>query len=181
MNVQIQERIFSLRAEYDIVSDSGNFFGQKAIFSLGTHIEIRDLAGTTVVTIQTNSLFNIGYSITFADGRIFDFHLQKFWTSLYRCEGPSEPPLTWVQHRGLRWSVLKNDRQVAALTKNAWVVGSGNEYQIAMNHDADMLLIVAMTLAINTASHDDNNDSSITFDFGSLLQDRPYDESWRPT
>jgi hypothetical protein len=60
-------------------------------------------------------------------------------------------------------------------------VGSGNEYQIAMNHDADMLLIVAMTLAINTASHDDNNDSSITFDFGSLLQDRPYDESWRPT
>jgi uncharacterized protein YxjI len=82
MNVQIQERIFSLRAEYDIVSDSGNFFGQKAIFSLGTHIEIRDPAGTTVVTIQTNSLFNIGYSITFADGRIFDFHLQKFWTSI---------------------------------------------------------------------------------------------------
>jgi hypothetical protein len=88
MNVQIQERIFSLRAEYDIVSDIGNFFGQKAIFSLGTHIEIRDPAGTTVVTIQTNSIFNIGYSITFADGRIFDFHLQKFWTSVYRCEGP---------------------------------------------------------------------------------------------
>jgi hypothetical protein len=108
--------------------------------------------------------------------------LEKFWASIYRCEGTSEPPLEWVEHQGLRWSVYQQQRQVAAVVKNRWVTGNGNQYQIGMNHDADMPLSVAMVLAINTARHDDQNDSTITYEFRRVLPDaRPWDESWTPS
>jgi len=180
MDVAILERSFRLRSEYDVTAPGMTMVAQKAFFSLLTTIELKDAGGDLIATLQSEPSFVTKYRFELADGRDYDFHTGKFGTGVYVCEG-SGGPYTYYQHRGLRASIFQQDRQIAALSKNRFVMGDGNEYDVQMNRDADLTLVVCMVLAMNTADGNDRNDETFTIDFGNLLfEDRAFDESWTP-
>ena len=69
---------------------------------------------------------------------------------------------------------------IAAFTKNriAWV--KGNEYEMELDADANLLITLAMVLTMNSAEQDTNDTATVTIDFGNLFEDRPFDECWVP-
>jgi uncharacterized protein YxjI len=182
MDATIREHKFSLRSEYDIESPKASYTAQKALLSFLDKVEVQTGSGSVVATIHGNfSLFRANYDFAFADGRNFHYECEKFWKGVYACQC-AEEIYHLFQHKGVRYSIFKGEDQVAAITGNRLIVGSGHEYDIRMNADADFLVIACMILALNTADEDgSDNDSTFTYDFGNIgPEDRRFDESWQP-
>jgi uncharacterized protein YxjI len=181
VNVTIKEHKFSLRSEYDISAPSVAYSAQKAYFSLLDKLEIQTGDGRVVASLKSHlTVFATDYDFLLADGRTYKFTSEKIWKGVYLCEGSGENYHLY-QHKGLLYSIFKGDSQIAAISRNSFVIGSGNEYDIAMNSDADVVVISCMILALNTHESDDNNDA-FTFDFGSIgPEDRKFYESWGPS
>jgi len=182
MNATIKERKFSLRSEYDITSPTAVYFAQKAILSLLASLEIRTQNDRVVATIHGNfSISHASYDFALADGRNFHYQCEKVWKGVYSCQGPSGN-YHLFQHKGVRYSIFKDDTQIAAITRNKLVLGTGHEYDIQMNADADLIILSCMILALNTESSSDDGQNSVTYEFGNIgPEDRKFDESWQPT
>ena len=184
MNVTIQEQKFSLAAEYDIETPHGAMFARKAFFSIPAKIDLTTGRedGRTIATMHGHfSLLRSHYDFNFADGREYHFGCEKLLKQVYVCERGDER-YRLIEHHGLRWSIFRDDRQIAAVTRNRLVVGDGNQYSIRMNSDADAAVIACMVIAVNTADGDDDNRNTVTVDFGNIgPEERPVDESWEPS
>jgi uncharacterized protein YxjI len=181
LHATIKEHKFSLRSEYDIASHSQTYVAEKAFMSLLAKLEIRTQNGTVVATIHGNfSLFYANYDFAFTDGRNFHYECEKLWKGTYSCIGASGS-YHLFRHKGVRFSIFKDDTQIAAITRNQLIVGTGHEYEILMNADADLVVISCMILALNT-SDDSSDHNTFTYDFGNIgPEDRKFDESWQPT
>jgi uncharacterized protein YxjI len=178
----IKEHKFSLRSEYDIASPSETFVAQKALLSLLAKVEIRNPSDMVVATIHGNfSLFYANYDFALADGRNFHYACEKLWKGVYSCIG-ADGSYHLFRHKGVRYSIFKENAQTAAVARNKLIVGTGHEYDILMNADADLVVISCMILALNTSDDDGSEQNAFTYDFGNIgPEDRQFDESWQPT
>jgi uncharacterized protein YxjI len=180
MDVTIKEHSVSFASEYDVSTPNGNYYARKKVFALTGHIEVHSEGGALVAQIEGEfSPLRGRHEFIFHDGRRYQFSCEKLWTQAYKCEGSGEA--YWLyQHKGLKFSLFKDDRQIAAIEKNRVVFGSGNQYQIQVDADADILVVVCMVITINTLEYDDDQDT-VTIDFGSIgPEERPYDPAWQP-
>lgn len=83
------------------------------------------------------------------------------------------------QHKGLNFSIFQNDGHIAADTKNRIKIAGGG-YEIRMNDDANVLVVICMALAVDTAESEDDS-STVRYDFGnSGPEERKFDRSWEP-
>ena len=181
MDVSIKERKFSFTAEYDISTPKGDYYAKKQFFSLTDNLELSTAAGEIVAKIKGEiSPLRHVHDFYLSDGREYRFSVEKIIKNVYACEGNGESYRLY-EHRGLNYSIFRDDRQIAAFTRNRIVFGQGNEYEVRMNADADLILIVCMVITLNSSEGDDDNDSTVTIDFGNLLEDRSFDESWQPS
>jgi uncharacterized protein YxjI len=180
VDVTIQERKVSFTAEYDITTPSATYYAKKAFFSLTDHLELQESDGRTIATIQgAFSPLKHKHDITFIDGRQYHFHCDDLWSRVYLCEG-NNASYSLYEHKGLRCSIFRQDRKVAAFTKNRIVWGSGNKYEIRVDSDADLALILCMVLSVSL-SEDNDKDNSVTIDLGNIgPEGRPFDEEWQP-
>lgn len=176
MNVTIQERKFSFRSEFDISAPSGSFYARKSLVGNGLQLQTR--SGQDIVHLRSRlSFLRNKYDFEFAAGAIYHFQCEKRWKGVYLCERDDDR-FRLYRHKGVRYSVFQDDRQIAALSKNRVVLGKGNRYDITMNADANVVIIACMVLAVNTSDNDDHQES-VTYDFGNLgPEDKPFDESW---
>jgi uncharacterized protein YxjI len=180
VNVTIQEHKFSLRSEYDIAAPTAAYTAQKALLSFLASLEVRTLTGEVAATIHGNFSIFADYNIDLADGRHFHYGCEKVIKGVYSCVGDTTT-YHLFEHHGLRYSIFQDDTQVAAVTRNSLILGSGHEYYIEMNHDADVLVIACMILALNTNSSDNDNRGGVTWDIGKIgPEDRRFDENWEP-
>ena len=183
MNVTIQEQAVSLSANYEISAPNQELRAHKAMFSLTARIGLTRADGTEVATLDGQlSPVRHRWEFHFTDGRTYAYHCEKVWKGTYVCSGSGGESYRLYQHHGLRFSIFRDESQIAAFTKNRLVVGDGNRYDIRMNGDADVALLTSMILALNTSDGDDNNRSSVTVNFGNIgPEDRKFDESWEPS
>ncbi len=181
MNVSIHEHSFSLASTYDIATPKGDYKARKKIFSFTDNIELTTSGGAPVAQIE-GEISPLRHKHTFVlhDGRTYQFECEKLLKQVFTCEGNGETYRLY-SHRGLNYSIFKEDRQIAAFTKNRLVLGSGNEYEIRVDSDADVVVLVCMILTYNSSEEDSKDDSAVTLDIGHLgPQDRKFDEAWEP-
>lgn len=181
MDVTIQEAKFSVYAEYDITAPGRQLYARKEFFAIPAKIVLSE-SDTPIATLQAHfSFLRSRFDFLFADGRDYQFECEKLIKQVYVCQREGEN-YRLVQHHGLRWSVFQNQQQIAAIEKNRLVLGNGNQYEISMNHDAPVEVIVSMILALNTSDGDDKNNDTFTFDLGSIgPEECPYDPNWFPS
>lgn len=179
MDVSIQERKISLTSEYDISTPQGDFYAKKQFFSFTDNLELSNAAGEVVAKIdgEISPLRHV-HDFYLPDEREYRFSKEKIFKGVYACEGKGETYRLY-EHRGLNYSIFKDERQIAAFTRNRVVFGKGNEYELRMDADADLILILCMVLTLNS-SENDNEDSNVTIEFGNILEDRGFDQSWEP-
>jgi uncharacterized protein YxjI len=174
LNAIIQERKFSFRSEYDISSNGSTFYARKTFFSFFNKLQLQSRDGNVIARIQGRfSLLRNKYDFELSDDRVYHFRCEKLWKPVFLCER-SEESYRLYQHKG------RDDRQIAAFSKNRVTIGKGNRYEILMNADADLIVIVCMVLALNT-SQDNDNKETVNIDFGNIGPEaKPFDEFWQP-
>ena len=182
MDLSIKERIISLRSTYDVVApDGAAYTAEKKIFSLFPNLKVVDGSGQIVVNLKGGfALFSQKYDFVFSDGRTYHYKTEHRIKPVYLAEGNGEAYRLY-RHRGVKFSVFKGDTQIAAVTKNRIAIGSGNEYQVRINSDADPLIVTAMVLAFNSSKEDDKK-GALTVDVGYMgLEAKSFDSSWQPS
>jgi uncharacterized protein YxjI len=182
MVLSIKERIISLRSTYDIVAPDGNTYtAEKKIFSLFPNLKIVDGTGQIVLTLKGGfALFSQKYDFIFADGRTLHYKTEQRLKPVYKAEGNGETYRLY-RHRGVKFSVFNGDKQIAAITKNRLTIGSGNEYQVQINSDADPLIVAALILAFNSSKEDDKK-GAVSVDVGYMgMEEKHFDTSWQPS
>jgi len=182
MDLSIKERIISLRSTYDVVApDGAAYTAEKKIFSLFPNLKVVDGSGQIVVNLKGGfALFSQKYDFVFSDGRTYHYKTEHRIKPVYLAEGNGEAYRLY-RHRGVKFSVFKGDTQIAAVTKNRIAIGSGNEYQVRINSDADPLIVTAMVLAFNSSKEDDKK-GAISVDVGYMgLEAKHFDTNWQPS
>jgi uncharacterized protein YxjI len=181
MIITIQQREFSWRSEYEIETPSCIYFAQKKYLSfLGQIKLIAPHERLVAIITRYFSLFRAKYDFELTDGPVYGFRCEKAWRGVYVCEN-GEETFHLYQHKGLNFSIFQNDVQIAAFTKNKVKMGAGDCYEIRMNDDANLIVIICMTLAIDSSEFDDYS-STMTYDLGSIGPEaRPFDNSWEPS
>ena len=181
VNITVQQSKFSLRSEYEISTPGCIYFAQKKFFSWRDKISLTDPRDQVLArVIGRLSLFRLRYDIELADGRIYHFWREKFWKGVFLCECNGES-FTLYEHKGLNYSIFQNNSQIAAFTRNRVKIGNGDQYEILMNEDANLLVVVCLALIVD-ASENEGDTSSVTYDFGNIGPEaRPFDKSWEPS
>jgi uncharacterized protein YxjI len=181
MEFTIRENSLSFRSEYEVEMPGSYYFARKLLFSYPAKIKLQSSDEHILADIRGRfSFFREKYEFSLSDGRVFRFWCEKRWKRVFDCEG-NKVSYRLYGHKGLRYSVFQDDRQIAAFSKNRVVFGNGNQYDVSLNDDADVIVIICMVLAINT-SEDDDDSATVTVDLGSIgPEERPFDERWRPS
>jgi uncharacterized protein YxjI len=181
MNFTVQEREFSIRSEYEISTPGCTYFAQKKFFSFLDKIKLMGPRDQVLARIESRfSFFRCRYDFELPDGKTYFFRREKFWKGVFVCEGPEES-FRLYQHKGLNYSIFQNDSQIAAFNKNRVKVGKGDRYEIRMNDDANLIIVICLVLTVD-ASENEGDTATVTFDFGNIgPEDRPFDNSWEPS
>jgi hypothetical protein len=99
---------------------------------------------------------------------------------VYACES-TEEKFRLYTHKGVNYSIFNGDRQIAAFSRNRIVIGRGNRFDIQINTDANVLVVICMVLTVNTFTNDDDH-ATVTYDFGNIgPESRPFDTPWEPS
>jgi uncharacterized protein YxjI len=180
MNVTVQERSMSLFTEYDISAPGRTLYARKETLALFHTIDLKDEAKQLIAKLQGQfSVLRNRYEFDFTDGKVCHFECVDRLRNVYECRC-GEDVLTLYEHRGLRRSIFKGDRQIAAYVKNRVSLGSGNRYDVQMDAGADLILIVSMVLALSVAE-DNDDQTTVNVDFGNIgPQGKEFDEAWEP-
>jgi uncharacterized protein YxjI len=180
MYIAIQQNISSPPSQYEIETPGGICSARKKFFSWNDKLQITAPHRAIVARITGKfSCFRSRYSFELSDGSVYRFWGEKIWKGVLVCEGCKER-IRLYQHKGLNYSLLQNKTQVAAFSKNAVTIGSGDQYEIRVNDDANLIVVICIVLAIDLSENEGNN-TSITYHFGNIgPEDRLFDKTWEP-
>jgi uncharacterized protein YxjI len=180
MDVTVQERRMSLWTEYDIEAPGRSLHAKKEMFTLFSKVDLETADGQLLAKLQGQfSVLRNRYEFDLADGRVGHFECVDRLRNVYECRC-GEVVLSLYEHRGLGRSIFAGERQIAAYAKNRVSIGSGNRYDVRMDSDADLVLVLCMVLALSVAE-DNTDQQTVNFDFGNIgPQGRTLDESWEP-
>ena len=69
----------------------------------------------------------------------------------------------------------------AAFTKNKIAIGKGNHYDIQMDDDANLVIVLCLVLTIDCSENSDNS-PGVNVDLGNIgPEEKPFDRSWEPS
>jgi hypothetical protein len=109
-----------------------------------------------------------------------EFRTKSVWKNHFQCQYGSEN-FDIYGHKGRKFSVYKNDRQVAWWDKQAVSWFEGDNYKLIADVDSDYELIMAFCLIIDNHLSNSNEGNTVTFDLGNIgPQAKAFDSTWLP-
>ena len=120
------------------------------------------------------------YNITLTDKRTVEFRADSFWRMHYQCHF-SPDVYNIYGHRGRKFSVYKNDTQVAWWEKEAVTWFAGDNYTIIADNDCNIELIISFCLVIDNYKSKRHGENTVTYDIGNIGgQVKEFNPDWRP-
>jgi uncharacterized protein YxjI len=181
MVITVQQNVFSFRSEYEIETPGAIYRAQKKLFSLRKIIRLFAPREHLLATVRGYFWsFRSKCSFELAGGKNYHFWCKRIWKRVFVCEGENDTYFLY-QHKGLNFSVFQNETQIAAFRRNRLKIGASDRYEILVNDDANILVVVCMALAIDDS--DRNEDTFLLrYDFGYIgTEERKFDRSWEPS
>ncbi len=181
MNITVQQRVFVFSSEYEIETPASIYSAKKKSFFRHDKIGLFAPHSRLLATIKGHFFFRPKYDIKLVDDKMYHFWCAKFWKGVFVCEN-GEESFRLYQHKRLNYSIFQNDSQIAAFSKNRVKFGGTDRYEIRMNDDANLVVIICMALVIDCGELEDETAGAMTVDLGSLgPEERPFDPSWEPS
>ena len=80
-------------------------------------------------------------------------------------------------HKGRKQSIFKNDKQVASIEDDFVSSFYKDSIRILADNDENIEILFLLIMCLQIG---EENDSTVTFDFGQLLNMEPIDNNWQP-
>lgn len=183
MEININQKKISIGDKYQIFIDgqqthaaSTGLFRWFAEINLFEHGNDR-----AKYTIKKNwTFFKTSYDLTRWDNYTFEFRTKSFWKLHYYCQ-VGQDLYEIFGHKGRKFSVYKNDHQVAWWDKDAVTWFNGDNYKIIADKDSDYELIISFCLIIDNNSSNNNDGNTMTVDLGNIGSTvKKFDPAWQP-
>ena len=182
MEIDIHQKEIALGNKYEIfLNGLPAYAASTELLQLYTVINLMDYVGQVqkLKIHRRPALFASKYDINLPDGSVLEFRTKSFWKNHFQCAaGPDRFDI--YGHRGRKFSIFKNERQVAWWTKEAISWFEGDTYRIIADNDSDYELYIAFCLIIDHYAGRKNGNNMITIDLGSIGQARKFDPAWQP-
>ena len=182
MRIDIHQKKISLTSNYEIVKNGKALFRATAkLFRIFSEIRLfREVDENSHAVIKRLfSFFTAKYRLEMVNGSEALFYTVSFWKNHYRCEYRGKR-YDVFGHRGRKFSIFKNDKQIAYFVKEAVSYFAGDNYKLIADDGEDIVLLVSFVLIVDNYRSRGGNRGAVNFDIGNIFQARPFDESWKP-
>lgn len=185
MRIDINQKKIAIGDKYKIFTDGQQTHSASSkLFSFLSVINLLDNESSRAkLTInQRWSWFSPKYDIQLYDNNYLAFRTKSFWKLQFQCQ-KGKDLYDIYGHRGRKYSVYKNDKQVACWDKEAVTWFEGDNYAIFADDDSDHELIIAFCLIIDNQFNNDKSFSTntVTIDFGNIGgQVKKFNPEWQP-
>jgi len=186
MEIVINQKMFSIVDKYQIFIDgrqthtaSTKFFcipSKTNLFEVGCDVP--------KYVIKKKWDFTVSFELIKWDNNVFKFRTmeKEYWKKLHFYCQVGQDIYEVFGHRGRKFSVYKNDTQIAWWDKNAVVLFNGDIYKIIADKDCDHELIISFCLIIDKTFSNNKSGATLTIDHGSVRGKtvKDFDLEWRP-
>jgi uncharacterized protein YxjI len=183
MEIDINQKKISIGDKYQIFIDGQQtHFASRKLWRLMPEINLFEIGDDTPeITINRRlSWFRARYDITRGTNTVLQFRTKSFWKHHYQCQSAADN-YDIYGHRGRKYSIYKNDVQVAWWDKKAVTWFAGDNYKITADKDCDVDLIISFCLVVDNFSSDDHGDKAVTYNVGNIgFQAKKFDQNWFP-
>jgi uncharacterized protein YxjI len=183
MIIDIRQNKFSIGDKYRVsVNGTLKYVASRQPIQLMAEILVFN-ASSDILKAKINKhfhLFKANYEITFSDGTICFFQTVSYLRSHYNCQIATDI-YDIYGHRGRKYSIYRNDQQIAWWEKEMITLLEGDEYKITANEDCNAELLICFCLIIDNYANGNHGENVLTINWGYLgLQARKFDKTWRP-
>ena len=183
MEIDINQKKISIGDKYKIFIDGQEQYkAARKLFRLLAVVELYIGDNDTPrMTIRKRwGWFRAKYDIVRADNVVLPFRTKSFWKDYYQCVvGVDTYEL--YGHRGRKFSIYKNGKQIAWWEQRAVAWFAGDNYKITADNDADAELLISLCLIIDNYSSDKHDGTAFNYHIGKIgPQEKKFDEGWMP-
>lgn len=183
MEIDINQKKISVGDKYQIFVDGKQTYTASVkLFRLLTEIHLFDYYDNRPKYIikKKMAIFNVAFDLTTQNNRVFQFRTEKYWKGHYYCQIGQDFYEVFA-HKGRKYSIYKNNIQIAWWDKEAVAWFNGDNYKIVTDGDSDYELIISFCLIIDSTFSKSNNKSTATIDFGKVGPEaKKFDPAWHP-
>ena len=183
MEIDINQKRISLRAEYKIFQDGKEqFSADKRLFTFFDEIQLFDLSHRILRyrIKQKWAWFHTSYDLTDQSNQTLKFRTLSFWKRHYQCQD-GQDTYEIFGHRGRKFSIYKNDVQVAWWNKESVTWFSGDNYKIIADKDSKIELLISFCLITDNQSSQNKEGNAVSIDFGNFgPQAKAFNPNWTP-
>lgn len=182
MEININQKKISIGDKYQVFIDGRQTHSASTkLFRLLAEMNLHEQgADRPKYSIKKNwSFFLTTYNLTGWDNITLEFRTKSFWKRHYYCQ-VGQDLYEVFGHRGRKYSVYKNDRQVAWWTQKAVSWFNGDNYTITADKDCNHELLMAFCLIIDNSSNK-NSGNALNINVGHIgPQAKKFDPTWAP-
>jgi uncharacterized protein YxjI len=183
MEIDVNQQKISIGDKYEIFIDGQQtYLASRQLFQLLPEINLFKIGEDRArMTINKRlAWFKASYDITRWDNNVLQYRTKSIWKLVDQCR--VGPDLYMIYgHRGRKYSIFKNDIQVAWWDKKAVTWFAGDNYKIIADKDCDIDLIISFCLIVDNFSSENHDGNVVTFDFGNIgFQQKKFDDNWHP-
>lgn len=184
MEIAIQQNKISIGEKYKIYLNKEKvYFASSMPFRFLSIINLfKEMESRPRIVLKKRwSWFETKYDIFRNDHEKLEFRTISVWKNHHKCR-VGQDYYEVFGHRGKKYSVFKNNNQIAFWDKNTVVWFEGDNYVITANNDCDIELIISFCLIIdNKSENGSSNGNTLTIDIGNIgFEARKFDVNWKP-
>lgn len=180
MEILIQKKKFTILDRYEVLKEGTRIF--EAIteivdFQSVINLYENDKQRPVMSIVRNSEMFEYSYDITRWDNNVINFRKCDEGFQFY-CEGDK---YNLVKNLGRKYSIYKNDVQVAYWDKAELNYFGANKYTMICDIDVSIELVVSLCLIVDNFSKDKSGGGVISVDFGYIGEEaKPFDVNWTP-
>lgn len=183
MEIDINQNKISIGDKYHIFIDGQKmYFASTKLLRWLSEINLfKNQDNRAAYTIKKKwSWFKTSYNLISNDSSLYEFRTKNIWRLHYCCQVGADLYEIYG-HKGRKYSIYKNDVQIAWWDKEAVTWFNGDNYKMMANNDCNVELLMCFCLIIDNATSNDNDGNTVTIDIGNIgLQAKAFDNNWRP-
>ncbi len=184
MQIDIIKKNISIGDKYSVlVNGIQSYFASKALFQLLAEISLtKEKGGEAILVINRKfTPFKATYTIQLGESEILDFKTISYWRLAYQCVCGADT-YDIYGNRGLKYSIYKNDVQVAYFTEASVTTFKGDSYTLYADDECNKELLIAFCLIVDNYANNDNSKSTININIGNIgiFGLKKFDKDWKP-
>jgi uncharacterized protein YxjI len=183
MEIDINQKKISIGDKYKIfVEGQSTYSARRSLYFFLPTIKLFEDSNSDFAKIIIRQKFfflRAAYIISRWDKKNFAFKAKSIWSSYYQCQCESDM-YEICGHDGRKYSIYKNNVQVAWWAKQAVTWFAGDNYKITADKDRDLDLIIAFCLIIDNLIYPKGG-NIVSYDIGAIgVEEKEFDTNWHP-